>query len=1330
MRLKLLLILGVITGILHAQEPYRQLMITEAYTQSPVRDYAEITNMGNKTINLGEFKFGTLNLSHTPILDVFNDPWVAQSPAIDTWMLPDVDLAPGESFVITGAYDFGPRQYQLRPPGLGASQRPKNPEWYDLADLLLHFPETNGDETDSITTGRFHYNPMNVWDGRNNYYLEHHFAEGDSAVIDQVGGVFDNNGRNFSQAYDVAGVVGATANSILVRKAKFTSGNIDFANARGLGYDDSEWIVITFPGGHNTWRSVWWTVGNHGDYVLNENTLESDIINVDFAAKKLTVPWGITRLDGIMQQMKKKPGIAWYYHLNNVRQDSVFRSVKTGDTLEIIVAGKEVQKAKFYIEVSAPTADANIVIPIMQKNISLTGTGPIVGGVQNGILEWPRVTNHISGVDTITGANHGLYYAMRTDTLLKYLEKPANATWEFVWSDGVERPDLKDGDKLKVTAQNGEVKEYHLEIQPPSKSHNALLSAITWPDVPVYLKGIYGWKGDTIPDFSMSVTNYKIYVPLEVDGIPALVAKTANLNATVEVKRAKSLTGSVEDRTITFTVTAEDDSVTNIYNIELIKEKDPSKIQPYYGEPFLSEFIYLDLWFNQFAEVANPGNQPMDLSNYMFVMSWGNDPNAHITGNALPANWATRYQKYIPGYKWVNETQWQVTPGVVEPDLGINPIIQPGDVFAMGYINQSAHRVHTYVANYPQWTWGGYRVDINFSNFPNDVGLNLYSLQNPWGESPTRTGTVLNNPSNYNFMIFKILNDSIKLGLKPANNPNDFELVDNVGNAPGVSGLWRIGGKNFANRESWMRKPEVYKGNTEGGASFAYGGTWEESEWKYWDNAYWNRVGHPIGISWFHAQLAVAEDLGRHTMIEPTHYKSTVSSLIYKVSDGYSLNEKIRSMKTGTTAANLLSTLIKANEGQTLTINSAANGSVVAGDAVLTNNDILTVLSADSVNTTKYILEVTANGLNSNAVLTSSLYQVTVESQPVVQGENVEAGIGFVSGFEYGTRLRTLLNNINIPMGASMDVVDSEGKYVSTKILNFDTAYVDVTVNSGIYLDVLAENGLTRIVYQLQPTSSESDAFVLSDVYTIAQSTNLIEFIPRGSNVQTFLSYLVPATGATLKLVDKMGHERVDGGIAEDDKVVVTSADGLVTKVYHLSMLRNSYLFESSYLAYVLSNVYSVDQVNYSIKGAAGSTMLSEFNSNITPVTGATAVVVDADGIEKTSGDLNEGDKLKVTSKDGKIVVMYSIDFATSAVKPSASKIMVYPNPTSGKVNIQGLEQGSRIQIFNQAGALLKDIKSGSSLETVSLENQPAGLYLVVLTKDARLIGQYKVMRR
>jgi hypothetical protein len=38
---------------------------------------------------------------------------------------------------------------------------------------------------------------------------------------------------------------------------------------------------------------------------------------------------------------------------------------------------------------------------------------------------------------------------------MKYLEKPSNATWEFEFVDGVERPDLKDGDVLKVTSENG-----------------------------------------------------------------------------------------------------------------------------------------------------------------------------------------------------------------------------------------------------------------------------------------------------------------------------------------------------------------------------------------------------------------------------------------------------------------------------------------------------------------------------------------------------------------------------------------------------------------------------------------------------------------------------------------------------------------------------------------------------------------------------------------------------------------------------------------------------------------------------------------------------------
>ena len=87
---------------------------------------------------------------------------------------------------------------------------------------------------------------------------------------------------------------------------------------------------------------------------------------------------------------------------------------------------------------------------------------------------------------------------------------------------------------------------------------NASLSSITWPDIPEFYKGIYGWIGDTIPNFGPGAYNYVVQVPLDVEGVPALVAKTEQLNATVDVKRAVNLAGSTEQKTVTFTVTAED----------------------------------------------------------------------------------------------------------------------------------------------------------------------------------------------------------------------------------------------------------------------------------------------------------------------------------------------------------------------------------------------------------------------------------------------------------------------------------------------------------------------------------------------------------------------------------------------------------------------------------------------------------------------------------------------------------------------------------------------------------------------------------------------------
>ncbi len=176
------------------------------------------------------------------------------------------------------------------------------------------------------------------------------------------------------------------------------------------------------------------------------------------------------------------------------------------------------------------------------------------------------VSDNKSVMDTIQAANYrGITFASRVDTLFKYLEKAPAATWEIVWVDGNARTDLKTGDKLKVTAENGDVKEYFIKVDQYRPSHNAYLSSITWPDIPEDYKGIFGWLGDTIPNFVPTKFEYKVQVPIDVPGIPALVGKNENANGKLAVNRALSLEGAIPDRTVTINTTAEDDTTVLTY---------------------------------------------------------------------------------------------------------------------------------------------------------------------------------------------------------------------------------------------------------------------------------------------------------------------------------------------------------------------------------------------------------------------------------------------------------------------------------------------------------------------------------------------------------------------------------------------------------------------------------------------------------------------------------------------------------------------------------------------------------------------------------------------
>lgn len=1255
----------------------------------------ELTNMGTEPVQLNQFKIGRM----TPGMTLDYKTGKSNNNEAN-WIPVDTLLQPGETFLFASYSRHEEIAWQQFNQG---AEKIIQDNVKERADVLVNSSYTMGDSVIPAHPLRDQFG--NQWGG-DGFFLQQMLPNGDSVIVDQVGGTFtleggaNPNRTDPESRYSVAGAEDGIRGNYLIRKYSVKTGTLDFNSARGVGIDDSEWIPIPFSEG--AWRLAPWAIGTHGDYVLDANTLESDEIEVDFANKTLTVPWGVERGDGIMNYFKKKGGIAWVYEMGG-EADSLAHAAQTGDKLHVYVCGNSMDYTVFEIVVKEPAVDANMVVKRTNPGYTPGWTNT---EISSGYWEWPRVTTHESGNDTIWGVRGGIPYATRVDSLLKQLDKPSNAEWEIVFASGVEKPDLAHGDKLKITAQNGSEKEYFISVNPYFANNDATLTAIQWPDIPEFYKGIFGWMGDTIPGFGSGILNYNIQIPLLADGIPALVETISDVNAKVKIKRPVSLSGSLEDRTYNFKVTAEDDSTVNNYTVILRKEQNPINNQPYYADPFISE-VMQNLWWSgtDFMELCNPGTQQLDLSNYMIVGGESTNP-AEIIAITNEDNWLARYDKYIPGYKWAsNEGEWVVEPYIAEQDLSVNSIVHPGDVFTMGWVNRSIDDWPSYPAYY---------VDVQFNNKQTDSDTWI----NHWGEE---VSSVAFNKWHTNLIyLFKIVNDSIKEGTKAATDPNDFELIDVVGKADGS--LWKLGEEGIGNPFALRRKQHITKGNPVVGE--ALGTSPEDAEYTAANTDFYADQGYGWGSGTNSRMNLVASDIGQHFFDAPTAYSSTVSSKVYIVSKGYGKDgtlEEILGVTTGTTVTGFFNNLIQPDTGQSLTVTSTADGTELGMEDVLSLNDTLTVISADSVNTTKYRIDVSDEGLSSDAGLTSALYTVSIDVQPTESAP----GKGTLSGFDYQTTVRNLVANVTPAAKASMSILGANGNYVSLKKLNFDTVYVDVTVSHEMYIEVVAEDGKTKINYQLQPDATSDAAFVMSELYAVDQELMIIELVPGGTNVQTFLSNLIPVEGATIQLFDKMGFERTDGTVADDDVLIVTSADGTVQVEYNLVRLGKEYI-----VVYLLSDVYSIDQENNVINGAS-VVDVSVFYTMVSTSEGATVVVVDQNGDERTGGNIESTDKVIVTSADGTVEEIYTFGtFTGTETIQVFNQMKFFPNPTSGDLNVMGIEPGQRIRIFNAAGAVIFDKEVRGNIEVLPLQSQPSGLYVTVVSCKEGNLGTFKVIKR
>jgi hypothetical protein len=327
----------------------------------------------------------------------------------------------------------------------------------------------------------------------------------------------------------------------------------------------------------------------------------------------------------------------------------------------------------------------------------------------------------------------------------------------------------------------------------------------------------------------------------------------------------------------------------------------------------------------------------------------------------------------------------------------------------------------------------------------------------------------------------------------------------------------------------------------------------------------------------------------------------------------------------------------------------------------------------------------------------------------------------------YGASINEILGNITVPSTAVLNVINDVNETVPLKILRSDTTYAETQVSFKIYFEVVAQNGTDKITYQLVPSTTSSDAYVLSDIYDVDQDLFFINFINNNTTVSTFLSNITAVEGATLKILDKLGFERTMGIMAYDDILQVTSENGEVVNNYYLGF--KAEIETGSTDAYILSSVYTVDQEALTISDVPENVTIADFRDNLTAALGATFIVADGSGVEQTTGTVLDGYQVIVTSENGANMVSYSVSVITGRENFLSRRYKVYPNPASSHIFVDGLEKGDVIHVVSMLGVNCEVIEYESYRGSLSLESLQTGIYFIQIKSEGNL-STFKIVKR
>jgi hypothetical protein len=913
--------------------------------------------------------------------------------------------------------------------------------------------------------------------------------------------------------------------SVMVRKANVTKGNLNWNQSRGTDATTSEWLVIP----KNTSKDLaFTTVGKHGVFDFKYSAKDPSTIIID--DNTISVPWQMVRGDSLSRYFNIGEGMSWSYEMVGVFKDSASYIARPGDKFGLYAVGNRVNQKIYTLKVREAAPDVALVFPKRRlvSEIQIVGDEFGTPGAVDTIITYGWSTGFVyalskgSEIDSIINVP----FATRTDSLLKYLDKPEKAKWEFVFVDGNNRVDLKFGDKLKVTSENGaNSKEYFVAVSDHVKSNNALLSTVTWPDID---KNLYPrWTvGDTLPEFTPLKTQYIVELRNDTRQIPAFQFKTQDLRAKIEVINAIDINGTSEQRTTSVTVTSESDTISTTYNFIFQKQGIP--VQPNLAEPFVSEMIWNITTQGCAIEIYNPGTEDLDLSRYMIVrgtksQTWQEAVETLVGTNPIDylanVNDGIKIYKthYVPSKRWAadgSHAAWSAIPNEENPFVGrgflkddnqTDPWVKGGDVWVMG-VGFATNAQQTKIRQESDFIFRG--IPADGTQFAWDSTLVLHRETPPW------------NSNADNRWLLKVLNDSILDGTKDVRDASAYQLIDRL----------EVNGDSIAGRvvkgNGWtlIRKPHVNKGSLEriGGGNE----TAESSEWF---------VHSPNDFDWNNT-LAVS-NIGIHTMTPVTNYLSTVTSVKLNVTPGYKGdNLSITGNIADYTPVSIAMVLDKADESQTFAF--MRGSTELTSDQSLADADVLVVTSGDGNSITNYKL--INSPLDDDTSLTAKA------------GSGLTIAGNMITGITAGMTLKEVVANLGAGSKSIVNILDANGALQPLAMHNLDSLVFDVLVSDKITIQVIAENN-DMATYRFDFGLASNEAVLLSNILQIDQDKKFIMEFPVNVTAPGLLSLVFANEGATVAILDKGGFEREMGFMSIDDRIVVTAADGVTKVTYRFS---------------------------------------------------------------------------------------------------------------------------------------------------------------------------------